>query len=114
MEKSSPNIPRNQDKSKVLFLLITSNRSIILPTVVICIRVSDQKVVLARALLDHCSQPNLIVDSFVKRNNIVVKRSNGVKIASIGNSYAYTDYCTNLEVLSRYDNTKFQYQFRYM
>lgn len=99
---------QNSPTTRTAFTLSKTTRDVILlPSAVVKVRIGS-RCILARALIDSCSQVNLVTESFVRKNRLM-KRPSATNIVGVSPSSVKSSYVVSLTVESRYNEYQLQF-----
>lgn len=103
-DTSVPTTSKVKPETRASSMAIRSNIDVLLPTAVVKVRVGN-RLVLARALIDSCSQINLVTESFVIRNHFA-KRSSASSVVRVSPSSVKMNHVISVSIESRYNDTQ--------
>ncbi|XP_065224344.1 uncharacterized protein LOC135848372 [Planococcus citri] len=95
--------PKSDDQTKAV-VAIRSGKDVLLPSAVIKVQIG-KKFVLARALIDSCSQVNLVTEAFVNKHHLV-KRPSAYSLEGISSQTVHTSYVVSFTVKSRFNKAQ--------
>ncbi|XP_065224341.1 uncharacterized protein LOC135848369 [Planococcus citri] len=105
-EKPDPQSGSGTPKSSFSATLTVQNKSVLLPSAVVKANI-NQQTVLARVLLDNCSQVNLVAKPFIKTNNIRTRKSGEVtSLGGIVEGVEILDTVADIVLQSRFSDFK--------
>lgn len=93
----------NSESSSSLSAVSPSKNLVILPTAVVRVYIGN-RIAKARVLLDNCSQPNLVIERFIKKHRMHLSRSCEIPINGIGEPTT-SSYVARIKVASQFELT---------